>query len=76
MSEIYIDLRFQNEWIRDEFPNQDFVSIEDLIGKIEDLQSEKKEIELEYEQFKSDVADNYKYIPLAEQIDISNRDFI
>lgn len=76
MSEIYIDLRFQNEWIRDEFPNQDFVSIEDLIGKIEDLQSEKKEIELEYEQFKSDVQDNYKYIPLAEQVDISDMDFI
>lgn len=76
MEEIYVDLRMQNEWIKDEFPNQDFASISDLIGKIEDLLGDKKRIEKELEEFKKDVQDNYKYIPLAEQVDISDMDFI
>lgn len=76
MENIYVDLRTQNRWIQEAFEDQDFVSVEDLIGKIEDLLEEKEEIRLDYEQFKSDVQDNYIRVPLAEQVDISDRNFI
>lgn len=76
MDDIYIDLRTQNRWIQEAFDFEDAVSIGDLLGKIEDLLDDLKEVKQEFEEFKSDVADNYKYIPLAEQVDISDRDFI
>ena len=40
MDEIYVDMRIQNRWIQKYFPNKDFVSIDELIGCIEDLDSE------------------------------------
>ena len=76
MDDIYIDLRTQNRWIQEAFDFEDAVSIGDLLGKIENLLDDLKEVKQEFEEFKSDVADNYKYIPLAEQVDISDRDFI
>ncbi len=76
MDDIYIDLRTQNRWIQEAFDFEDAVSIGDLLGKIENLLDDLKEVKQQFEEFKSDVADNYKYIPLAEQVDISDRDFI
>ena len=40
MNEIYIDMRNQNEWIKKYFPKKDFVSVDELIGCIEDLDGE------------------------------------
>ena len=76
MDYIYIDLRTQNRWIQEAFDFEDVVSIEDLLNKIEDLLGDLKEVKQEYEELKRDVQDNYKYIPLAEQLDISVKDFI
>ncbi len=43
MNEVFIDMRYQNDWIKKYF-NADFVSIEQLIGCIEDLDSEIEEL--------------------------------
>lgn len=39
MNEVFIDMRYQNDWIKKYF-NADFVSVEQLIGCIEDLDGE------------------------------------
>lgn len=73
---VYVDLRYQNKWIREAFKNKDMVSVQDLLTKVEDLLEELDSVKEEYEDFKQDVKDNYRKIPLAEQLDISDRDFI
>lgn len=52
MNEVLIDIRKENEWIRRHFENYDYVSInqllsciEDLDGKIEKLIEEKQDID-------------------------------
>lgn len=67
MNEVYIDMRKENEWIRKYF-NKDLVSIEELIGCIEDLDSEVERLEEKYEDLVRDVEDNYRPIPYDEQI--------
>lgn len=76
MKDIYIDLRTQSKTMRNIFINRDLVSIDDLLDKIEDLTFELEAVKEEYEDFKRDVEDNYKYMPIDEQVDISDRDFI
>ena len=76
MKDIYIDLRTQSKTIKENFNNKDFISIDELLDKFEDLIFELETIKEEYEDFKKDVEDNYKYMPIDEQVDISDRDFI
>ena len=52
MEEVFIDIRKENSWIRELFFDKDFVSISDLINEIEDLlgdidrlKDEKKDLE-------------------------------
>lgn len=57
------------EWLVEKhFKNEDLVSIEDLIAKIEDLDSDLERIQEEFQNFKKDVKDNYKYIDQREAI--------
>lgn len=76
MKDIYVDLRTQNKSMREAFKNKDLVSVYDLLDKIEDLTFELEAVKEEYEDFKKDVEDNYKYMPIDEQVGISDRDFI
>lgn len=76
MDNVYVDLRNEDRWIKELFRNKDFVSVEDLLGKCEDLKDELDHVIEELEDFKKDVEDNYKPIPVSEQLDISDRDFI
>ena len=76
MKDIYIDLRTQSKTIKENFENKDFVSIDELLDKFEDLIFELKTVKEEYNDFKKDVEDNYKYMPIDEQVGISDRDFI
>lgn len=76
MNDIYVDLRNENKWIKNEFNNKDFVSVSDLIEKVEDLIDELEAVKTDYEDFKQDVEDNYKHISISEQLDINNKDFI
>lgn len=53
-----------------------FVPTENLINVIEDLLLEIDRLKEEYEDFKEDVRENYRHIPVAEQVGISDRDFM
>lgn len=67
MNEVYIDMRKENEWIRKYF-KKDLVSIEELIGCIEDLDSEVERLNEKNEDLIRDMEDNYRPIPYEEQI--------
>lgn len=75
MDEVYIDIRKENAWIRKYF-NTDFVSIETLLATIEDLDGEVENWKEKYEDLEEDLRENYKPIPYAEQVCVSDRDFI
>lgn len=48
----------------------------DAISLLEDLVSNYHILKKEFEDYKKDIEDNYKPISIAEQVDISDRDFI
>ena len=52
MDEVFIDMRYQNDWIKKYF-NADFVSIEQLISCIEDLDGEIEELKDELKKIKN-----------------------
>ena len=76
MEDIYVDLRMQNRWIQEAFNNQDFASVEELLTKIEDLLDELGDVKGKFNDYKNYIEDNYKPITVAEQLDISDKDFI
>lgn len=76
MKDIYINLRTQSKTIKENFKNKDFISVDELLDKFEDLIFELEAVKEEYNDFKKDVEDNYKYMPIDEQVGISDRDFI
>lgn len=75
MDEVYIDMRNENKWIRKYF-DKDWVSIEELLATIEDLDSEIENWKEKYEDLEEDLRENYKPIPYAEQVCVNDRDFI
>ena len=76
MDNVYIKTQDVNKWIGKYFPNKDLISIDDLIGCIEDLDSEVERLKEKYEDLEQDLEDNYRPIPVSEQVGISDRDFI
>lgn len=48
----------------------------DLYAALEDMLDAYKYLEEEYNDLEEDLQDNYRPIPYAEQVGISNRDFI
>lgn len=53
-----------------------FIPVESMMCAIENLLSELDEKEKEFDDFKQNVEDNYRLIPVSEQVGISDRDFI
>jgi hypothetical protein len=49
---------------------------DDVIGLLEDLVGKYRTLEEELENTKQDLEDNYRPIPVAEQVGISDRDFM
>lgn len=52
MDNVYIDKRELNGWIAKYFPTKDLISIDDLLGCIEDLDSEKEKLIDEIDRLK------------------------
>ena len=75
MDEVYIDIRKENAWIQKHF-NADFVSIEQLLATIEDLDSTIEHWKEKYEDLEEDLRENYRPIPYSEQVCVYDRDFI
>ena len=70
MNEVFIDMRYQNDWIKKYF-NADFVSIEQLIGCIEDLDGEIEELKEQIDELKNppepDAYDLWRDIQMMEE---------
>ena len=67
MEEIFVRTWTLPEWLcKKYFKNVDYVSVEDLIAIIEDLDSDKERLEEELEDLKNDLEENYKPISSEE----------
>lgn len=75
-NKVYVNMKEINEDITDYFDNKDLVTIDELLGGIEDLLYEVHHLEEEMHDYKKYVADNYREIPYSEQVCVSDRDFI
>ena len=75
MNEIYLKTSELNSWIAKHF-DKDLISIEELIGVIEDLDSELEDLQYKYDELERDLHDNYKPIPKNEQYEVYDDDFI
>lgn len=70
MDEVFIRTWTLPEWLgKKYFKGKDFYSIDELISLIEDLDSELDHVKEEFEDFKSDVEDNYKFVGMEEQVE-------
>lgn len=58
------------------FKEKDIYSWEEIISIIEDLECELHTKEEKIEELENDLESNYEKVSLAEQYDISDRDFI
>lgn len=67
MKKILVDIREENEIIRDYFKNKDLVAVDDLLNAIDDLICERDNLEEKVEDMEKDIEDNYKPISKAEQ---------
>lgn len=50
------------------FDNKDLVSVEDLIGLLDDLTYDVEKLKEEYEDLAEDVRDNYKFVGMREAV--------
>lgn len=75
MENIYIDMREQGFTLSNHFKNKDFVSVEDILKELEQVIDDKEALQEEFDDFKRDVEDNYKPIPMSEHLGIDDTDF-
>lgn len=73
MNEVYINIKEfgENSWLREflyQRLNKELVSVDDLLGVIEDLKIEKEIVEEKLEDLQEDIDCNYyRAIPVSEQ---------
>lgn len=72
MNQIYINIKDMNEcyfkrYLQEQF-KKDIVSIDEILGLLEDLKGDYDSLEEKFEDFKQDVEDNYKPVSYEEQI--------
>ena len=58
------------------FKEKDVYTWDEILDIIQDLESEKFRLEEELEDLKQDVEENYKRIPVNEQYEIYDHDFV
>lgn len=75
MDEVYIRRSDLNNYITKYF-NSEFITIDDLISVIEHLDKDLDSLQEQYDDLKQDLFDNYKPIPVEEQYEITDRDFM
>jgi uncharacterized protein (DUF342 family) len=76
MNKVLIDIREENNQIRCLFKLKDLVTIDEILDKLCELDSDKARVEEELEDLQQDIRDNYKPIPYNEQVGISDKEFI
>lgn len=68
MEKVLIDIREENNQIRCLFKLKDFVSVEELLDKLCDLDDEKSNLETELEDLKQDIEEHYTPIRVEDEI--------
>lgn len=69
MGDVYIRNADLNKWIAKYFQNQELISVNDLIGCIEDLDDEVTRLNEEIEKLEYDIQNYYRPIPKSEMYD-------
>jgi hypothetical protein len=59
-NEILLDIRNWNSWMKDLFPNKDTITLEELLGRLEDLVFENEHYEEELEKLEQDYKRMYE----------------
>lgn len=55
---------------------KDIVSVSEILDKLVELDEEVEKLKETYQELENDVRDNYRPIPVMEQVGMSERDFI
>lgn len=80
MNEVYININELNEcWLSKYLEKKfkrDLISIDDLLTLIEDLSSDVEELEDKVRDLEQDIEENYRPIPVHEQYEVYDSDFI
>ena len=64
MDEVYIRTQDMARWVAERyFDNRDFVTLEDFYRAFEQLSDDYDRLREEFEDFKAEVEENYKYTP-------------
>lgn len=66
--ETKIDISKIETCAREYFDGKDLIEISELFNAFEDLYVEYKKLEEEFNDYKQDVEDNFKRIPINEQV--------
>lgn len=76
MNNIIVNIQEENSIIRNYFKNKDLVSVEELLGAIEDLKLEIERLNEQMENMDQYYKDNYRRISEHEYYGVSRKDFI
>lgn len=74
MDRMFIKKSDLNDWIAKLFNNED-ISVDDLVDKIEDLVFELDSVKEEFEDYKQMIADNYEPRSKYKEYGINEEDF-
>lgn len=70
MEDIMIKIKdWNSSAIKLAFPKKDYISLEELVSKFEDIYNELDSLEEEFEDYKQNIADNYTQISVKEQVE-------
>lgn len=75
MDKVYIKVEELNKWVAKYFEGKDIITIDDLLGVIEDLDSELEQEKEKYEELENRLHDNYEPISPYKMYGINERDF-
>lgn len=73
MEDIYINLE---DKISRKFFDKDFVSVNEVLDKLSELEDERDNLKEELNNLKQNLEENYRPIPQSQLNGISDRDFI
>lgn len=75
MNNIIVNIQEENSIIRNYFKNKDLVSVEDLLGAIEDLKLEVERLNEQIEDKEQYYKDNYRKVDDYEFYGVSRKEF-
>ena len=80
MNEVYINIKeFNEDWIGKYLAkkfNKDLISVDNLLGLIEELADDVEYLEDKIRDMEKDIEENYRAIPVHEQYEVYDSDFI